>query len=378
MRILLSKKMKLKLLEILKQKYRAKTLKKLSMKMKIPFKTVQNWIYTKKKYIPEKIIPKGITLEILDKQEDNWGAVKAGKIGGKKNAELLIKKLGKEGYYKIMQERGKKAVNTLQKRYGIKELTRIAVQGKMKKRENESKMLEKENEYYFINKEVSLDLKEITFTSSDIRKQINFPNKMTPELAEEIGIHLGDGCLSKSRNYFSVKTNKKEEDYVINFLFPLYKKLYNLDLKLMRLESVSGFEIYSKAFCEFKNKSLGIPYGEKVHKIKVPESILKTKDKEIYRAFIRGLFDTDGCISIIKKDYPMISITIKSEELIKKVSEMLTMIGFIVNHSKERININGKVMLEKWIKEIDSNNPVKIEKLRWASRIVDNTQPCGG
>src|SRR3989338_2794915 len=294
----------------------------------------------------------------------------AGKLGGKKSAELLKKKLGKEGYSQLMQQKGKKAINTLLKRYGIKELTKMTVEGKLRKRKNESERLEKENECYFTNEEVSLDLRAVNYTSNDIKKRIIFPNKVTTELAEEIGVHLGDGCLSKNRNYFSVKTNKKEEGYML-YLFQLYKKIYNLDLRLMRLPSVVGFEVYSKALCEFKNKVLGLTYGKKIHKIEVPKAILDSKNKEIYHALIKGLFDTDGCACIVKKNnknYPVIYIAIKSEKLIKQVGEMLKKLGYLpYSNNKSCIALNGTVMLKKWIKEINSNNPKNIEKLKWAS-----------
>jgi len=208
----------------------------------------------------------------------------------------------------------------------------------------------------------------VIFSRNDKSKEIRLPERMSLELAEEIGVHLGDGCLSKNKNYFSVKTNKKEEGHVTEFLFPLYKKLYNLNLKLMRLPSVSGFEIYSKAVCEFKNKVLDIPYGEKIHKIEIPHQVLDSRNKEIYRACIRGLFDTDGHLAIIKskKNYPTISITIKSEKLIAQVKDMLTKLGFIVYAGKWVININGKFMIEKWRQEIGSNNPKNKLKLRQA------------
>lgn len=244
---------------------------------------------------------------------------------------------------------------------------------KLKKRESKSKKLEKDNASYFVDNKLKLNLRGIRFSKRDIEKGIFFPKEMSSELAEEIGIHLGDGCMSFSRNYFSVKTNKTEEKYVTDFLFPLYKKLYNIDLKLMRLKSVSGFEAYSQALCEFKNKSLGIPYGEKVERIEVPKLILKTKNKEIYRAFIRGLFDTDGCVCIVKKNYPIISITINSKKLIEKTAEMLRRMGFIPFYNKNTICLNGEIMLEKWIKEINSSNPIKKEKLKRASSIKDST-----
>ena len=373
MRVLLTPKSKEILFNFLKEKYQVSNLVELAKKLQRPYKTINHWRYDYKKYLPDELTKDcEIPLKIMDKQEDNWGTIKAGKLGGKKSAELLKKKLGKEGYSHLMRQRGKKAVNTLLKRYGIKELTKMTVEGKLRKRENESKMLEKENENYFTNEEVFLDLKEVTYTSSDLKKKIIFPKKITPELAEEVGVHLGDGCLSKNRNYFSVKTNKKEEDYM-SYLFSLYKKLYNLDLKLMRLPSVVGFEVYSKGLCEFKNKVLGLPFGEKIHKIEVPQKILDTKNKEIYYAVIKGLFDTDGCICIVKrnnKDYPIISLGIKSEKLILQVSEMLKKLGYLPFHNKQYIALNGIVMFKKWVKEIGSNNSKNFDKLKWASSIT--------
>jgi hypothetical protein len=370
MRVLISKESRINLVETLKSKNHAGSLKDLSVLMGISFKTLNKWIYGKG-YIPQEIIPPELfhRIKIIDRKEDNWGQIKGGEIGGKKSIKQLIKKLGLPKYKKIQSEAGKKVMNSLWNKYGM-ELKKMAVRGKIKKREEQSKKLEEENQNYFSNEPISWNNKNILRSKKDESKKIIFPEKMSPELAEEIGIHLGDGCMSFNRNYFSVKTNKKEEKYVTEFLFPLYKRLYNLDLKLMRLKSVSGFEVYSKALCEFKNKVIGLPYGEKVHKIVVPEVILKTKNKEIYSRFIRGLFDTDGCVCIVKKNYPVISITINSEDLIKKTSDMLKLMGFIPHYNKKSIYLNGKVMLYKWIREINSSNPVKIEKLDWASSIT--------
>ena len=380
MRILLSRSSKKRLFNFWKDKYGVKSLNKLSKKINIPPRTLSGWRY-EKWYLPEKIIPTKIvsTLSIIDKQPDNWGMIKGGKIGGKRSAEIMKTKLGKRRYSEMMSKRGKRVINTIWKRYGKEKLIQMTVKGKIKKREEESKRMEGENESYFTNEEICLNLKDINYTSNDLKKKIIFPNKITSELAEEIGIHLGDGCLSKNRNYFSVKTNKKEDGYM-RYLFQLYKKLYNLDLKLMVLPSVVGFEIYSKALCEFKNKVLGLPYGEKIHRIKVPKSILDTKNKEVYYALLRGLFDTDGCICIVKrnnKDYPIISLCIKSKKLILQVNDILKRLGYIPFHNKQSIVLSGIVMFKKWVREIGSNNPKNIKKLRWANSITESTQPCG-
>ena len=304
MRILLSNKSRKKLFNALKEEHGAKNLPELANKMNIKFKTLKKWRYAEL-YLPDYIIPSALNnLIIIDKQENNWGQISGGKIGGKKKKERINRTYSKE-YKQKLSENGKRSMNLLWAKYGTK-LKELAIIGKIKKREIESKLLEAKYSKYFSNETINLDTKSIKINYSDKEREIKFPKEMTAELAEEIGIHLGDGCMSFNRKYFSVKTNRKEEKYMTDFLIPLYKQLYNLDLKLMKLKSVCGFEICSQALCKFKNEILRIPYGEKINKIKVPNLILKTKNKEIYRSFIRGLFDTDGCLAIVKKDYPMI------------------------------------------------------------------------
>lgn len=370
MRILLSPKSRSAIFNFLKEKNNVHTLKELSIKLNVPFKTLSNWHYDYKKYIPEKLLDDfKQNIEILDKQPKNWGFIKGGKIAGPRNIEKLKKLWGDKRYYEIRRDIGKNAMKRIRERYGSEELTRRAIAKRIKKREERSKKLETENENFFKNDKIFIDNSTIRYSYYDKAKRLIFPQELSTELAEEIGIHLGDGCLSYNKKYFSVKTNKKEEDYMIKFIFPLYKKLYNLDLKPMRLTSVIGFEIYSLAFFEFKNKILKIPYGNKVNnKIEVPKIIIDSRNKEIYKAFIRGLFDTDGCVNIVKSknNYPTITFTIRSEKLIIQVKEMLLKLGFIPYASKWTINLNGKIMLEKWVKEINSNNPKNLVRLQQA------------
>lgn len=367
------------LFNFLKKKNEAANLKELANVIKKPYKTVKNWRYDYKKYIPKFLLEEyDSSLKIIDEQPDNWGAIKAGKIGGKQSVKHLKKLWGDKRYYEIRREMGKKAIEGLRIKYG-KNLAKRAIEARMKKREAERKILEEKNSAWFIDKKVKWQTDKINFSRKDKEKKIKLPIEMSIELAEEIGIHLGDGCLSKKKNYFSVKTNKIEEKYIAGFIFPLYKRLYGLDLKLMELPSVCGFEIYSQAICEFKNKILDLPYGKKVYLIEIPSVILETRNKEIYRACIRGIFDTDGCVGIAKSknNYPSISFTIKSEKLINQVKEMLIKLGFIPYAGKYVINLNGREMLNKWMKEIGSNNPKNLNRLHQAYGVVDSTQPCG-
>ena len=380
MRILLAKKERKELFDFLQKKYDTKNLKELATKINVPYKTVNHWKYNYKQYIPKYLIEEYPNkLQITDEKPDNWGQIKGGKIGGVKGVLFLKSKLGIEKYNQLRKEVGKRAIETLRKKYG-KDLARKAIEGRMRKREKRSRELEEKNNDYFTNQRAILDNKDVIFSKSDKIKNIVLPTEMSVDLAEEIGIHLGDGCLRDKRNYFSVKTNKIEEKYMIDFLFPLYKRLYNIDLKLMRLPSVVGFESYSRAISEFKNKVLKICKGKKIHRIEVPKAVLETKNKEVYRAFIRGLFDTDGCayISKSKNNYPIITITIKSAKLINQVNEMFLKLGFIPYKGEWVINLNGNLMVSKWAKEISSNNPKNLAKLQQACSVADSTKPCGG
>lgn len=369
MRILLSNESRKDLFDFLMKKYESKSLKELSKKLNKPFKTFNNWRYNYKKYLPDYLIKEcNLELSILDVQPDNWGMIKGGNTDIEKKRERIKKLWHDPKYYELRRKIGKLAIKNLIKGMDEKMKKRI-FETKIKKRKEHMQKLELENNYFFTNQEIKLDNTDIYYSKNDKIKNIKFPDKITPELAEEIGVHLGDGCLSFSRKYFSVKTNKKERGYMVNFLFPLYKKLYNIDLKLMELPSVVGFEICSQALFDFKNKVLKIPYGNKVDKISVPRAILESKNKEVYSSFIRGLFDTDGCVYIVKskKNYPIINFTIKSEQLMKEAGEMLKKMGFIPYIGKYQIALNGNIMLQKWIKEINSNNPKNLLKLQQAS-----------
>ena len=79
---------------------------------------------------------------------------------------------------------------------------------------------------------MKFNLSNIRFSKRDKEKQIKIPNQLTPELAEDIGIHIGDGSLylcnsKKTSHEFSYAFNKKDVEY-LNYVISLKQKLYNL------------------------------------------------------------------------------------------------------------------------------------------------------
>lgn len=100
-------------------------------------------------------------------------------------------------------------------------------------------------------------------------------------------------------------------------IIELYLKLYNLKISLreMKNDGVYGFQIWSNALVNFKNKILGLPLGKKLN-IKIPDIFMNKFSVDV----VRGVFDTDGCLYLEKKNnklYPRIQITNISEILIE-------------------------------------------------------------
>lgn len=247
----------------------------------------------------------------------------------------------------------------------------------------------------FENTRLNLNISKISYSRYDTEKGIKLPSKITPELAEEIGMQFGDGFLSSKRYDYRLKGNPYDEkEYYLNYIKPLFKKLYNLDINLKEYNKSYGFEVSSKALWEFKTKVLNIKTSPK-YEIRIPEA-LKVNNKEILTAFIRGLFDTDGCVSFktkygYEKYYPSIEIALTSKKLIKEVAEIIKMFGFnpsvCFNERYGRICIYGISAFKRYEELIGWSSQKNLNKVKdWKNKYPElngecrttvNTSGCG-
>lgn len=229
----------------------------------------------------------------------------------------------------------------------------------------------------FKNSSLDLDISEINYSRTDKKKNLSIPNKITCELAEETGMHYGDGFLSAKRYDYRLKGNLNDEkEYYQFYIKPLFKKLYNLDIELKDYKTSYGFEISSKALWQFKTEVLGIKPGNKEN-ITFPDS-LKVNNSEILTSFLRGLFDTDGSLYFksrygYESYYPEIKIELFSKKLIIEIGEILKMLGFNPNvYLRENVGIvslNGIGALKRWEKMIGWSSQKNLNKLKtWKSR----------
>ncbi|MBM3234256.1 hypothetical protein FJZ19_04150 [Candidatus Pacearchaeota archaeon] len=219
--------------------------------------------------------------------------------------------------------------------------------------------------------------------------------QITPEVAEICGIHSGDGYLrgGDKRWEFDISGNVEEKDYYDFHVKPLFEKAFGIkvDCRHFPCRNTYGFVIRDKEIIKFIHE-LGFPYGNKSTTIRIPDEILNSRNIEIKRKFLRGLFDTDGCVHFKKRDqkekynnfkkthhyYPTISFVTVSKKLNEDLVKLLMELGFEnfgnyqyiskkPNESKRyQLVIYGVDYLNKFFEEIGSENPVKLSRfLLW-------------
>jgi len=200
---------------------------------------------------------------------------------------------------------------------------------------------------------------------------------MNKDVAEETGMHVGDGSMNIYKNVYCYTLachHIDDKEFMDNYVIPLYHKIYTVKIyPRLWSKGTYGFRICNKELVEFKH-SLGLPFGKKDN-IFIPESILN--DDLLLKAFIRGFMATDGSVTTFiankRRLYPRIQLTNVSELLMSQVTKALKKFGFKVTvwvcsynypqwNKSHRISINGQIQLKKWHDEIGFINPKQERK----------------
>jgi hypothetical protein len=165
-----------------------------------------------------------------------------------------------------------------------------------------------------------------------------------------------------------------DKNHYIDRIKPIFKLLYNVDISLREMPStrVFGFQLWSNKLVKFKEK-LGLPLGKKTD-VFIPKIFLDNNDLKI--AVVRGTFDTDGGIQLMKKNdklYPIVYIATISRNLAEQLLEIFKQLelratGYSWLSKKGnrkrayRIMIRGVKMFDKFMEVIKPKNSKHIEK----------------
>ena len=229
---------------------------------------------------------------------------------------------------------------------------------------------------------MKFDLSNIELSSGDNKSGLIVPNNLNVKLAELIGIVVGDGHIGiyerpkRILYMFNICGNIIDEahmDFVRNTIFDIFRVELHKDV--ISEKNTIVLRKRSKAMCQFFRFNIGIPATKE--NISVPDCIL-IANNEMKKAFLRGLADTDFCITIKYKPnaYPVVHGTSKSKILIQQCSEMFRQLGIENNYCKEedydkkrgitytryRVYINGYKRVGIFMKLIGFSNENKVAK----------------
>ena len=133
------------------------------------------------------------------------------------------------------------------------------------------------------------------------------------ETAELAGLIAGDGYLHKDYNRIIITGSLDDIYYYKNYINLKFIKNFKIKPHIYKRNNKNAYDLQienKEVFSFFTNK-LGMIRGSKKNRVLIPDKIFK--NKEFSKRFIRGLFDTDGCLKFSKqtKDfnyYPRIQI----------------------------------------------------------------------
>ncbi len=222
-----------------------------------------------------------------------------------------------------------------------------------------------------------------------MKRGIIIPKHNSEKLAEFIGILAGDGYVNfkKDHDYTVSITGHMvdDEEYHIKHILPLFKSLFGLDPKIIIATNKNAryVRVRSRTIVNFIKKQGFYKYKTK---ISIPKWIFR--EERYTNKFLRGLVDTDGSISLKKRYrlipyYPVISITVKNEKLIRRIAIYLKKKGFSLWYGLSRgydkrfgrysfvykVQLSGLKNLSLWNSTISFLNPKHIHKYKYAINI---------
>jgi intein/homing endonuclease len=202
------------------------------------------------------------------------------------------------------------------------------------------------------------------------RSKIIRKPKYSKELAEFVGIVLGDGGISQ---YQVVITLHAVDDKAYgNFVAGFTQKLFKVPIGIYpkKKDMVINYTVSSVELVRFLKK-IGLKQGNKVkQQVDIPKWIKRNKEYRV--ACVRGLVDTDGSVFIHhykvngkEYSYKKLLFTSRSEPLRQSVFKILSSLGIRVRLDKGYdVRIDSKADMAKYFKIVGSHNPKHLNKYR--------------
>jgi len=210
--------------------------------------------------------------------------------------------------------------------------------------------------------------------------------QLDEEAALLLGLHVGDGWLSDK---WGITCEKKDKSMIL--------QVTQLARDILGVEPIKPCECaasrstimirsgQSQALGFFRN--YGLPQGRKAGKVRIPKRILESNDAAIVKAFLRGLFSTDGCFSFQVDRGPRVEIQVKSEKLRNDFIDLASRLGFsfrsyayLPPRGKNKAPLQVAYTTQtkqvvRWMEEVGSIKDSHIERYQHWKKIIE-TKKC--
>lgn len=182
-------------------------------------------------------------------------------------------------------------------------------------------------------------------------------------LAELLGIFIGDGHLSEYQA--SVVTGLKTDSKHAYYIATLMKKIFKVSVSIKKRPAYGAIIIVSSSKNVVELLAVyGMPKGNKLsNDLKIPLWIFRSAS--YIKMFIRGLFDTDGCVfldrhNIKGKKYSHLGWTITSaaDTLLSDVFDGLVSLGYRPTCSSKQnsVYLRRQSEVRRYFQEIGTSN----------------------
>lgn len=188
-------------------------------------------------------------------------------------------------------------------------------------------------------------------------------------LAEFVGVMLGDGHIGiyntkqgKTLYQLKVTLDSRNEQYT-NYVVSLMSEILSIEPKIFfkKNENAVDIKVYNKEKVLFALEDIGLILSPKMNRAKIPPKFMA---KNLIPFVLRGLFDTDGCVSHFNNNgqrYPRIEIRICPSPMQEQFIGIVKLLGFKytlqnLEGGHVKIRISGREQLKKWFNEVGSSN----------------------
>jgi len=162
------------------------------------------------------------------------------------------------------------------------------------------------------------------------RKPMQVPDKWDQEFAHYLGWLVGDGCVDSTVTTVTVYGSDEDKDVVLPRHHALLSRITGFESKpSVQPNGTLQLRVTRQAFGQFLYQ-LGVAEGHAADKV-VPSAVYEAPEDAV-AAFLRGLFDADGCVvHQTSNETRYVGLGSRSEELLIGVQELLASLG-IASH----------------------------------------------